>query len=362
MDKVTLEDVTKRYGSETLAANSVSLSIADGEFITLVGPSGCGKTTTLRTIAGFTEPTSGRILIDGDDVTEVPTYKRNIGMVFQDFALFPHMTVAENVSYGLKISDGYDDSEITDRVDEMLELVELSETRSRMPDELSGGQQQRIALARALAPEPEVLLLDEPLASLDKKLRETMQVELQRIQQQVDITTIFVTHNQEEALSMSDRVAVMNDGQIEQVGAPTEVYKWPETQFVADFVGKSNIFSGTIKDQTDDRIIVDCGEERLSILADDTYQAGTEITVTTRPESVSVRATDRKAADGGESVNSFTGELNTKRYQGGVAEYHIETTTGKNLVAMELYSGADELSIGDKLSLNIAPSDYHIIS
>ncbi|MFS8665329.1 MAG: ABC transporter ATP-binding protein [Limnochordales bacterium] len=244
MPAVTLEHVCKRFG-DVVAADDVTLAIEEGEFFALLGPSGSGKTTVLRLIAGFLKPDSGRITIGGQAVDAVPPYQRDIGMVFQSYALFPHMTVYGNLAFGLSVR-GVPKAEIRRRVQEMLELVRLPGMENRRPHQLSGGQQQRVALARALITNPKVVLLDEPLAALDKRLREAMQVELKQIQRQVGITAIFVTHDQEEALTLADRIAIMNQGQVEQVGTPADVYERPRTAFVAGFLGDANFFAGRV--------------------------------------------------------------------------------------------------------------------
>jgi thiamine transport system ATP-binding protein len=245
MTDLTLDAVSVTYGSTT-ALDSVSLSIADGEFFTLVGPSGCGKTTTLRAIAGFERPSSGHVRFGDRDVTRLPPEDRDVGVVFQNYALFPHMTVGENVAYGLNFADAPGGVADRERVAELLDLVDLSGFAERDPDSLSGGQQQRVALARALAPGPEVLLLDEPMSALDARLREHLRRQVKRVQRELDITTVYVTHDQEEALAVSDRLAVVNDGRVEQVGTPEEVYREPETRFVAGFVGENNLLDGTV--------------------------------------------------------------------------------------------------------------------
>ena len=242
---VELEGVTKRYG-DTVAVDDVDLAVREGEFFTLVGPSGCGKTTTLRLVAGFETPTAGTVRFDGADVSDVPPEDRNVGVVFQNYALFPHMTVEENVAYGLNFADPPGGVSREERVRELLELVDLEGTADRDPDSLSGGQQQRVALARALAPGPDVLLLDEPMSALDARLRERLRVQVKAIQTELGITTIYVTHDQEEALAISDRVAVMRAGVPEQVAPPRTVYRRPATRFVAEFVGDNNVFDGTV--------------------------------------------------------------------------------------------------------------------
>jgi thiamine transport system ATP-binding protein len=238
-----LEGVTRRFGATT-AVDDVSLTVQDGEFFTLVGPSGCGKTTTLRLIAGFESPDGGDVRFGDASMTGVPPEDRDFGIVFQNYALFPHMTVGENVAYGLQFRDPPDGQSSDERVAELLELVDLEGFEDRDPDALSGGQQQRVALARALAPGPSVLLLDEPMSALDARLRERLRVQVKQIQSELDITTVYVTHDQEEALSISDRVAVLNAGQVEQVGTPEAVYRSPASRFVAEFVGDNNVFAG----------------------------------------------------------------------------------------------------------------------
>lgn len=241
-----LEPGVSPGASGAVALRDVDLTIRDGEFFALVGPSGCGKTTTLRTIAGFETPTTGRVTFNGDDITDVPPERRDVGIVFQNYALFPHMTVAENVGYGLQFRDPPKGTTPDERVAELLDLVDLAGMGNRSPGQLSGGQRQRVALARALAPAPGVLLLDEPMSALDARLRESLRRQVKRIQRGLDITTVYVTHDQAEALAISDRLAVMNNGRIEQVGTPQEIYREPATRFVAQFVGDNTVFDGSI--------------------------------------------------------------------------------------------------------------------
>lgn len=349
MSGIVLEGVTKRYPGGVEAVSGVSLVVEEGEFVTLVGPSGCGKTTTLRTIAGFEDVTEGVVGISGDRMNGVPPDKRDIGMVFQDFALFPHKTVAENIAYGLKVRDR-DSEYIESRVEEMLELVELPDTADRQPDQLSGGQQQRIALARALAPEPDVLLLDEPLASLDKKLRETMQVELRRIQQQLGITTLLVTHNQKEALTMSDRVVVMNDGHFEQVGAPEEVYSDPSSAFVADFVGTANLFEGTVSSVEEGIATVDCGPTTLQSTDAGGLTPGTDVTAVFRPEHLQFD-NEAIATDGAGDGTVFDGTVSVRRYVGDQIEYHVDVDE-ETIIAAQRVEQTDA-QIGDSVSLHV---------
>jgi thiamine transport system ATP-binding protein len=243
--EVTLESVAKRYG-ETTALEDVSLAIADGEFFTLVGPSGCGKTTTLRLLAGFEEPTAGTVRFDGTDVAGRPPEARDIGIVFQNYALFPHMSVAENVGYGLRFAEPPGGVSSEERITELLDLVGLEGFEDRDPTELSGGQQQRVALARALAPGPDLLLLDEPMSALDARLRERLRRDVREIQGELGVTTVYVTHDQAEAMAVSDRVAVMHDGRLEQVGEPRDLYRRPSTRFVAEFLGENNVFDAEV--------------------------------------------------------------------------------------------------------------------
>lgn len=255
MSSVSLRNIVKRFGDFT-AVHQTDLEIAEGDFVTLLGPSGCGKTTNLRMIAGLLDPTEGEILIGGRRMNDVPIHKRNLGLVFQNYALFPHKSVADNVAFGLKYRD-VPASEIAGKVQAALDLVQLPEVGARYPKELSGGQQQRIALARAIVVEPDVLLLDEPLSALDANLREDMRVELKRIQERIGVTTVFVTHDQSEALAMSDRIVVMSAGRVEQVGTPEEVYNTPASEFVASFLGASNILAGECLDAGAEGAVLD---------------------------------------------------------------------------------------------------------
>ncbi|WP_336035715.1 ABC transporter ATP-binding protein [Halobacterium yunchengense] len=260
MTRLELDGVTREFGATT-AVDDVSLSVEDGEFFTLVGPSGCGKTTTLRLIAGFESPDGGDVRFAGASMTGVPPEDRDVGVVFQSYALFPHMSVAENVAYGLRFREPPGDRSREERVSELLELVDLAGFGDREPDELSGGQRQRVALARALAPGPSVLLLDEPMSALDARLRERLRVQVKRIQSELAITTVYVTHDQEEALSVSDRLAVLNGGRVEQVGTPEAVYREPASRFVAEFVGDNNVFDAETAVETEGCSVVVDGEE-----------------------------------------------------------------------------------------------------
>ena len=290
---VELLNVSKRFpgpsgqpDDEVLAVNDVSLQIRDGEFYSLLGPSGCGKTTTLRMIAGFEHPTDGEVYIHGKPMGLTPAYQRNTNMVFQNYALFPHMTIARNVAFGLEMKRVTKD-EIKRRVQEALAMVRLADYGPRRPDQLSGGQQQRIALARALVNRPEVLLLDEPLGALDLKLRKEMQIELKSLQKEVGITFVYVTHDQEEALTMSDRIAVMHRGKVLQEGTPTEIYERPNCRFVADFIGDTNFMPGTVQKQVDDlaTVLVD-GCLPVVVQAEQPLPQGAEVTLAVRPEKI----------------------------------------------------------------------------
>jgi spermidine/putrescine ABC transporter ATP-binding subunit len=309
-----LRCVSKHFGP-VRAVDDLSLTVAPGEFLSLLGPSGCGKTTTLRLIAGFEPVTGGQILIAGQDVTHWPPYKRNIGMVFQHYALFPHMTVWENVAFGLRMR-GLAASDIAARVKRALMLLRLAGLGDRYPRQLSGGQQQRVAVARALVIEPQILLLDEPLSNLDAKLREEMRVELKQIQQQVGITTIFVTHDQEEALVMSDRVAVMNHGKIVQQGTPVEVYERPANSFVAGFIGQSNLLWGQVVGQANGltRIRTD---DSLDLLArpDPSILPGSRVLAVIKQSRVKI------ASAGAEGPNTFAANLEFVTYLGATVQY-----------------------------------------
>jgi ABC-type Fe3+/spermidine/putrescine transport system ATPase subunit len=280
--------VTRRFGS-LAAVDAVDLDVRGGEFLGLLGPSGCGKTTLLRLIAGFLLPDEGRIVCDGRDITQLPPYARQLGVVFQNYALFPHMTAAENVGYGLKVR-GIGRTEAMRRIRVALDRVGLGQAEDKFPAQLSGGMQQRVALARALVIEPAILLLDEPLSALDKNLREEMQVELRLLQQRVGITTVFVTHDQEEAMTLSDRIAVMQAGRIRQLGAPDEVYRRPTSAFVATFLGTTNMLEGVAASVGDGALAVDIAGARIAVRADGAPPPGTRVRVAVRPEAVTLAA------------------------------------------------------------------------
>ena len=290
---IELVEVEKRFG-DAVAVNGIDIAIERGEFFSLLGPSGCGKTTSLRMIAGFEQPTSGEIRLEGEDVSEVPPYRRNVNTVFQHYALFPHMTIADNVAFGPR-SAKLDKKETERRVGEMLEVVRLADFAERKPSQLSGGQQQRVALARALVNYPSALLLDEPLGALDLKLRQAMQLELKRIQREVGITFVYVTHDQEEALTMSDRIAVMSEGRVEQIAAPTDIYDDPATVFVAGFIGQANLWPATVTAQADGMATVSTLGSSLPARA--MGELGADVTLMVRPERVRVAADASGAPD-----------------------------------------------------------------
>ena len=282
MSFLTLQNISKRYG-QTTAVEDFNLSVEKGEFVSFLGPSGCGKTTTLQMIAGFEEPTTGTIHIDGSDMTHVPPNARDIGIVFQSYALFPHMTVAENVGFGLEMRR-IGKPERDQRVRETLELVRLTDFADRFPKALSGGQRQRVALARAIVIKPQLLLLDEPLSALDAKIRESMQVELRNIQHTVGVTTILVTHDQAEAMAMSDRIAVMNMGRMAQLGEPFEIYENPGDSFTSNFLGSTNLFPGKVKSVAGNEVSVDCSG--TEIVVQGKSESGSEVSVAIRPEKI----------------------------------------------------------------------------
>ena len=314
---IRYDEVTKTFGDVT-AVNEVSFEVKDGELLALLGPSGSGKTTTLRMLAGFETPTSGTISLAGKDVTRVPTHKRDTGMVFQDYALFPHMTVGENIAFGLN-RQGITDDAVDDRIDEVLSLVDLDGFADRDPKTLSGGQQQRVATARAVAIEPEVLLMDEPLGALDKRLRDQLEVELTEIQEDLGITTLYVTHNQEEALTIADRIAVMNEGTIEQIAPPMEVYEEPATEFVADFIGDTNFLDGEVTETSDGRVVLatDGGEIEVNTV---TAPADGTGAVFVRPEKITARTEEPED----ETPNTLPGRIERRIFLGSKVRYFVD--------------------------------------
>ena len=348
---VRLERVTKTFG-DAVAVDDLSLDIGEGEFFSMLGPSGCGKTTTLRMIGGFEEPSRGTVYLGGRDVTDQPPYKRDVNTVFQSYALFPHLNVFENVAFGLrrrKVAKG----DIKARVDEALRLVEMSGFEQRKPGQMSGGQQQRVALARALVNHPKVLLLDEPLGALDLKLRKQMQLELKRIQQEVGITFIYVTHDQEEAMTMSNRLAVMRAGRAEQIGPPEEVYENPQTQFVAAFLGASNLLEGDLKEQTDAMSTVLLSGGDVVHLPNERapFRTGDSVLVGVRPEKITI-APDGQRPEG-TGWNSVSGLLRMATYIGVSHQYKVEGPAGHELTVWVQNLGVEPAPApGDRVTLS----------
>jgi putrescine transport system ATP-binding protein len=323
--QIVIEGVNKSFGAFT-AVDTVNLRIYKGEMFALVGASGCGKTTLLRMLAGFATPTGGRILIEDVDMTAVPPHERPVNMMFQSYALFPHMTVEQNVGYGLRRMS-LEPAAKAKRIREALEMVQLGALAKRKPHQLSGGQRQRVALARALIRRPKVLLLDEPLSALDKKLREQTQFELMNIQYEVGITFVFVTHDQDEAMALSTRIAVMNRGQVLQVGTPAEIYEFPQSRFVADFVGTTNLFEGTVDDNRPGHIVVRSPEAGCDIVVDEIgpFGSGQRVWVALRPEKIRLT----KAPVEGAAVNQLKGVVWELGYLGNRSTYRIKTDSGK---------------------------------
>jgi spermidine/putrescine transport system ATP-binding protein len=332
--EVTVVDLVKQF-SEVIAVDGINLEMPAGEFFSMLGPSGCGKTTTLRMIAGFEQPTSGRILLDGDDMVFTPPHKRNVNMVFQNYALFPHLNVFDNVAFGLR-RHKRPKVNIRQQVAEALELVQLTGLEKRKPSQMSGGQQQRVALARALVLKPAVLLLDEPLGALDAKLRKALQIELKALQEQVGITFIYVTHDQEEALTMSDRIAVMSDGRVEQVGPPQDLYEEPTTTFVADFLGVSNLMTVTARGESNGRCKVELGEFELHASNGDVSTTG-ETRMVIRPERVRLEAHESTGE------NRIPGMVERVVYLGNANQIIVGLAHGERIQALVQNTG-DELT------------------
>lgn len=374
MGSVVVKDLVKKY-DDVVALKNVNFTIKEGEFFALLGPSGCGKTTTMRCIAGFEDPTSGEILIGDQNVNRVPANKRNCGMVFQSYALFPHYNVFENVAYSLTVKELYQGNLITkvksfarllskrlakpskhieEKVRDALKYVELEQYADRGVNELSGGQQQRVALARALVMEPTVLLMDEPLSNLDKKLRNTMRSTIRRIQQEVGITTIFVTHDQEEAMSMADRVAVMKDGEVIQIASPTELYNNPKTSFVADFVGSSNIIEGAVKESHKTHTIISTGD---CILKSNFNTDKKDVKVMIRPESIELFS-NNDTVDGD---NIIEGEVIISTYLGSQIRYDVKVGSHEFTVDRIYEPEVQVLNSGAKVYLKINPERVLLI-
>ena len=355
---IEIAGVSKIYDGDVRAVDAVAMEIRQGEFFSLLGPSGCGKTTTLRMIAGFDTPSMGAIRVDGADITHVPAHKRDMAMVFQNYALFPHRTVAENVAFGLRMR-GLEKETIARKVKAALAMVELSGMEDRRPNQLSGGQQQRVALARAIVIEPRVLLCDEPLGALDKKLRQQMQFELKQLQKSLGVTLVFVTHDQEEALAMSDRIAVMNRGRVEQVGTPVEIYDQPVTRFVADFIGDTNIFRGErVATATGPALAAGNG---LSLMLPSSAQTGTGVlSIALRPEKISLAP----AGDAGQATAETCAEgvIESTNFLGGAVLYRIALASGHHVLAQQPNAGAVRLfAPGNTVALGWKPSDLVVL-
>jgi spermidine/putrescine transport system ATP-binding protein len=358
---VRLVDVVKKFG-DAVAVDHINLEVLDGEFFSLLGPSGCGKTTTLRMVGGFEEPTSGLIELQGQDVTWLAPYKRNVNTVFQSYALFPHLTIFENIAFGLRRRK-VKDSEIKSRVAEMLKLVELPGYERRKPTQISGGQAQRVALARALVNRPAVLLLDEPLGALDLKLRRQMQVELKRIQQEVGITFIYVTHDQEEAMTMSDRIAVMNSGRYEQLGDPESLYERPATRFVAGFLGISNLLAGDVEGTDSAYVTVRLADDSRVRAPKMPTNGHRRVSVGVRPEKIRLRE-PAEAVPGGH--NELSGVVRDASYLGVSTQYQIEARGGVRLTVyeqnVERATRAELWAPGEAVRMTWSPDHSFIVS
>ena len=336
----------EKHFRDMRAVDGVSLDVLGGEFFSLLGPSGCGKTTTLRMIGGFELPTGGRIVLRGRDVTTDPPDKRPVNMVFQNYALFPHLDVGDNIAFGLRRRN-VPSAEVTRRVGEALDLVHLAGYQKRKPNQLSGGQQQRVALARALVNRPNVLLLDEPLGALDLKLRKQLQVELKRVQVEVGITFVYVTHDQEEALTMSDRIAIMNQGKVEQLGTPEELYERPSTRFVADFIGTTNLLEGTVDGVDGDVAVIALSSGERICAAGTGLHAGRAVELSVRPEAIDVRHANGRAAD---DPSALGGRVEQVAYLGGTVRYIVRTTGGLSVSAVAPKT-ADRHAVGSAVDL-----------
>ena len=343
---IQLKDIVKRFGTLE-AVSHVSLEIQDGELFTLLGPSGCGKTTILRLIGGFNKPDNGEIYFDGKPVTPIPPYERNIGMVFQNYALWPHMTISNNITYGLKLKK-LPKAEIADKVSHVLKLVNLVGLEKRYPGQLSGGQQQRVALARALVLNPDVLLLDEPLSNLDAKIRVQVRAEIRKLQKELGITTIYVTHDQEEALTLSDRIAVINLGKLLQIGSPRDLYERPHNPFVADFIGINNLIPGNVQEinTTEKWVRVQTKVGPLLCTSDEQYKPGDRCMISVRPETASIRQSE----DTQKEFNRIAGTVSFASYIGNTIRYDVEINS-EIIFKVDIQNpwGYQPFSIGEKV-------------
>jgi spermidine/putrescine transport system ATP-binding protein len=361
---IRLESVTKRF-AETLAVDDLSLEIPRGGFFAMLGPSGCGKTTTLRMIGGFEDPTAGRVFLGGVDVTDHPPFRRDVNTVFQSYALFPHLTVERNVSFGLERKK-VGKEEIRRRVGDILDLVQLTGLGNRRPQQLSGGQQQRVALARALVNHPRALLLDEPLGALDLRLRRQLQIELKRIQADVGITFVHVTHDQEEALTMADTIAVMNEGRIEQMGSGEELYERPRTEFVANFLGISNLLDGTVGSRDGAMATFDAEEGERVLVPTDRFSHvnGGAVRVGVRPEKIAISANGSGAESSTSARNVIHGRVTVASYLGVSIQYVVETKAGRELTVIAPNvdgQSADSIGPGRDVSLAWDPTHTFVV-
>ncbi|WP_428418869.1 ABC transporter ATP-binding protein [Methylibium sp.] len=354
-----IQDVVKDFGGGAVAVNHVSIDIAQGEIFALLGSSGCGKTTLLRMLAGFETPTSGRIVLNGQDLAGMPPYERPINMMFQSYALFPHLTVWDNIAFGLR-RDGMPKDEVAQRVDAMLKLVQLGKYGKRKPHQLSGGQQQRVALARSLAKRPKLLLLDEPLGALDKKLREETQIELVNIIEEVGVTCVMVTHDQEEAMTMASRIAIMSEGKVLQVGAPADVYETPATRFVADFIGNVNLMDGTLSEDHPDHVVISCKDCSHFVGHGITGTEGMTVSVAVRPEKIGLGPDEPPGPH-----NRARGTIKDLSYFGSFTVYHLQLDSGAVLKISQ--SNVErhrdvELTWGDTAWASWSPSSQVVLT
>ena len=360
---VVVDSVRKVFDDGRVAVNNVSFSIYKGELFSLLGRSGCGKTTLLRMLAGFDTPTSGRIYIDGIDMTDIPPYKRPVSMVFQSYALFPHMTVEQNVAFGLK-QDGLPKNEIKDRVYKYLDLVQMVPYMKRKPNQLSGGEKQRVALARSLAKHPKLVLLDEPMAALDKKLRESTQLELINIQDKVGVTFIMVSHDQEEAMTMSTRIGLMQEGRLQQIGTPTEIYEYPNSQYVANFIGSVNIFDGMVIESSSDHVIVQSESLGRSMYIGYAASApiGSQVHVAIRPEKVTI---SKELTRSSNEYNWTQGIVQDIVYLGDVSVYYVKLQSGKialSTVTNTVRAAERQIQWDDKVFLSWNPENGIVLT
>ena len=352
-----IDDVVKDFGGGAVAVNHVSIDIAKGEIFALLGSSGCGKTTLLRMLAGFETPTTGRIVLNGQDLSGMPPYERPINMMFQSYALFPHLSVWDNIAFGLR-RDGLPKDEIAQRVDAMLKLVQLGKYGKRKPHQLSGGQQQRVALARSLAKQPQLLLLDEPLGALDKKLREETQIELVNIIEKVGVTCVMVTHDQEEAMTMATRIAIMSEGKVLQVGPPADIYETPANRFVADFIGNVNLMDGTLTDDQADHCVITCADCSHYVGHGITGTEGMAVSVAIRPEKIRLGRAEPEGPH-----NRVQGTVKDLSYFGALSVYHLQLASGAVLKISEMNAERhrdDRLTWGDSAWASW-PDSAHVV-